>query len=567
MKKLLRMGMKWICFGLCSLMLWGNTPYESVKASDLAYDENSSRETESYMDNDDWDENGFSESNSYEESEGFQSIPDNGSEIGLKDLQGWGKNTKADSGKMISDPYGVYYTTPQCEDMDDYWGERHHDSIQFIISKALNSQGNSAIIDIKAAINDSLDGSVQVDFNQEENRWEGKENTFLEYDSYLDKFIFMNDKIKVCLEKITSESAALYDRSHQQYGYQEPMLEGAFVSETGMNNGLTLYIYNIFNTKYYYVVLSTKDKTTTVIGEKRTIGEYIYNNCSIDIGDTEYYIDGVDLDENRIASAVRLYIPYWSDESEYYLYRSNNNFDAALKQNVYSGTYTISELNAVVNLQYNEASEAFNYNISVDGQKLETSSATAVCTGSLGYQVMSTDFVIDYTDYILDGSDMTITIPGISPEAYACTFEATKQIDYYEAYQYVLEDTYENYGDACQYALFDIDHDGIKELILSEGTSNADWTNDVYCVNDNGFALLIGSFARPVVLYEATDGNGIFAVWGNQGLEEVTRITKSGSEIGEEVILSDSIGYDENYVTYPNEIPVAYVNDYSLLEE
>ena len=48
----------------------------------------------------------------------------------------------------------------------------------------------------------------------------------LEYDSALGKYVFTNDKIRVCLEEITSESAALYDSSHQQYSYQDPMLEG-----------------------------------------------------------------------------------------------------------------------------------------------------------------------------------------------------------------------------------------------------------------------------------------------------------------------------------------------------
>ena len=121
-------------------------------------------------------------------------------------------------------------------------------------------------------------------------------------------------------------------------------------------------------------------------------------------------------------------------------------------------------------------------------------------------------------------------------------------------------------GHIGEIATVDIDNDGVKELILSEGTCNADWINDVYCVNDYGLGLGIGSFARPVVLYEAPDGNGIYAVWGNQGLEEVTRITKNGSELEEELILSDSINYDENYITYPNEIMTAYANDYSLLE-
>lgn len=41
--------------------------------------------------------------------------------------------------------------------MDDYWGEKYHDSIIFVISKSLDNKENYAIIDITAAINDSLD--------------------------------------------------------------------------------------------------------------------------------------------------------------------------------------------------------------------------------------------------------------------------------------------------------------------------------------------------------------------------------------------------------------------------
>lgn len=51
--------------------------------------------------------------------------------------------------------------------MDDYWGEKHHDSIIFVISKSLDNKENYAIIDITAAINDSLDDTIQVKYNSE----------------------------------------------------------------------------------------------------------------------------------------------------------------------------------------------------------------------------------------------------------------------------------------------------------------------------------------------------------------------------------------------------------------
>ena len=539
MENFLIKGMKWACLSCCSLILWGNMENVTVSASDMYYDE----------------------------TDEIQEVQNNGSGIGLKDIQGWGKNTEENSenvGEMIENPYGVYYTTPRCEAMDIYSGERCNDTLLFQICKNQNTD-NSATIIINPAINDDLEDTVQVKFDSEKEIWEGAGNTQLWYDDYLGKYIFSNDKISVCLEDITMESASLYDRSHRS---DDIPFEGEFVSETGMNNGLKVYINEIFNTEYYHISIETYDGTIATTGVKMMDGEY--SDCTTTIGESGYYIYGEDKDENGIANALHMFTLYLDgNDVDYYLYRSNDDFDATLNQDIYSGTYTIEELNTIINIQYDEESEAFYYDISVDGQTLETSSNVAVCTGPLGYQVMSTDFIIDYANYIMDGDDIFIAIPGISPYSYSCTFEASensKNVNYYAAYQYVLEDAYENYGESCKYALYDLDNDGVKELILSEGTCNADWTNDVYCVNEYGFALGIGSFARPVVLYEAPDGNGIYVVWGNRGLEEVTRITKNGSELEEELILSDSISYDEDYVTYPNEITTAYVDDYSLLE-
>ena len=395
MKRFLIWGIKWTCLSLCGFALCGNMAYVAVSANSLAYDEDSSSD-ESYTNSNDYTENSFAESdtsvknfaesndnddesysepNDYEQPDEIQEAQDNEPETGLKAIQGFGKKSEENIAEKISNPYGVYYTTPKCEDMDDYWGEKHHDSIIFVISKSLDNKENYAIIDITAAINDSLDDTIQVKYNSEKERWEGKGNILLEYDSALGKYVFTNDKIRVCLEEITSESAALYDSSHQQYSYQDPMLEGAFVSEVGMNNGLTVYIYNLYNTKYYCVMLETKDGTTTVIGEKQTLGEYIYNDFTINIDGTEYYIDGVDLDENRIATAIRVYSLLGEDENEYYLKRSEDYFDGALNQDIYSGTYSIKDLNATINLKYDKESELFSYDISVNGTSIDTSSS------------------------------------------------------------------------------------------------------------------------------------------------------------------------------------------------
>ena len=87
---------------------------------------------------------------------------------------------------------------------------------------------------------------------------------------------------------------------------------------------------------------------------------------------------------------------------------------------------------------------------------------------------------MDYSDYILNGSDIQIKIPSISSETYSCVLESSgNTVNYRAAFQYILEDAYKHYGESCKYTLFDLDNDGVKELILSEGTCNADWINDV----------------------------------------------------------------------------------------
>lgn len=140
--------------------------------------------------------------------------------------------------------------------------------------------------------------------------------------------------------------------------------------------------------------------------------------------------------------------------------------------------------------------------------------------------------------------------------------------DYYSAYVGILSDTKNQYGDAgdyCEYGLYDIDGDGIKELIIEAGTCSADWKNYVYKIFPDGVQC-VGYFGRSVLLYEADDGNGIYAVWGMQGEEQVRRITLNGGEVKEEEILSRQINPDyESYITYPVEIQTAYMTDFSLL--
>lgn len=137
------------------------------------------------------------------------------------------------------------------------------------------------------------------------------------------------------------------------------------------------------------------------------------------------------------------------------------------------------------------------------------------------------------------------------------------EIDYYEAYSPILDDVYSYYGEYNEYTLYDLDGDGIKELITSQGTCNADWMNDVYTIED-GFVTMLGEFYSPVILYVAEDGNGLYAVSGNMGVQNIDQITKDGNQLQVSTVMYGEIGEDDYY---SNDNPVKFndITDYSLL--
>lgn len=76
--------------------------------------------------------------------------------------------------------------------------------------------------------------------------------------------------------------------------------------------------------------------------------------------------------------------------------------------------------------------------------------------------------------------------------------ETDSAVDYssmpeYSSYAEVIEDTAATYDKNGNYALYDIDQDGTKELIISFGESDADWTNYVYTL-ENGMHNLLEIF-------------------------------------------------------------------------
>ena len=125
-------------------------------------------------------------------------------------------------------------------------------------------------------------------------------------------------------------------------------------------------------------------------------------------------------------------------------------------------------------------------------------------------------------------------------------------------YEDLVDNTLSLYGDSSGYAICDIDDDGINELIVSYGTCNADWENEVFTLID-GNAVYLGVFYGAANLYYSDqyitgNGQGIIAVTGNAGNENIDQIKKIDNEFYVDNISIRQLSDDEGY--YGNEMPI-----------
>ena len=144
---------------------------------------------------------------------------------------------------------------------------------------------------------------------------------------------------------------------------------------------------------------------------------------------------------------------------------------------------------------------------------------------------------------------------GVNPSNY-------KNMTEYDIYAGVLADTAAS-DSSAEYALYDMDNDGNRELLVSQGESEADWYTIVYD-NEEGLVSMLGTIYGRQSFYTAPDGNGLYAVRGKQGYQEIQRITKKSDQIKEEIIESRELGPGEEYAEYEGEVILIPLN-HSLL--
>ena len=155
--------------------------------------------------------------------------------------------------------------------------------------------------------------------------------------------------------------------------------------------------------------------------------------------------------------------------------------------------------------------------------------------------------------------------PESAPADLAEEANTADEPDYSGYPEYPLyKETFENFASnlifvglnssTVEIALYYIDQDGTNELLISHGTCEADWKVDVYTLSNGSDVTMIGTISSHVSLYAAPDGNGIYAAFAKMGYEQITRITKNGYALEQNVVESHDIAPDAEYTEYDNPI-------------
>ena len=139
----------------------------------------------------------------------------------------------------------------------------------------------------------------------------------------------------------------------------------------------------------------------------------------------------------------------------------------------------------------------------------------------------------------------------------------------YSDYRNVLTDLeyrYEEYmgGDYLDYGLCDLDGDGILELIVKEGTNEADFVWRVYTIGEIG-AKDVGSFGGGHSVLYTDSEPGLLCVYGQMGHEEIVRVNYDGQYISLQTLVSQDLASGEDYSQPGTRLTMQLISDPSMI--
>ncbi len=169
------------------------------------------------------------------------------------------------------------------------------------------------------------------------------------------------------------------------------------------------------------------------------------------------------------------------------------------------------------------------------------------------------------------GSEITITVNDrpttIKPNGETKIAKVEDYIKILEQYQELITT-----GDLATdsfptYSVYDIDKNGIYEIIIGTGYFEVERVYKIYTVK-NGEAVLLSDISGYYTTLYGKDGEkGMFSYFRRQGDEAITKYLIKDDHIIRESILSSEVGSDENNTDLGNPLEIAETIDYSLLYE
>ena len=139
----------------------------------------------------------------------------------------------------------------------------------------------------------------------------------------------------------------------------------------------------------------------------------------------------------------------------------------------------------------------------------------------------------------------------------------------YSDYRSVLQDMEYKYeetmgGDYLEYGLCDLDGDGVYELIVKEGTCEADFVWRVYTIGETG-AKDVGSFGGSHSVLYTDSEPGLLCAYGQMGHEEIVRVSYDGQYISVQTLISQDLAPNEEYTRPGERLTTQLIGDPSLI--
>lgn len=134
--------------------------------------------------------------------------------------------------------------------------------------------------------------------------------------------------------------------------------------------------------------------------------------------------------------------------------------------------------------------------------------------------------------------------------------EATNEsnaVDYFTCYQPIIAQIPIS-AVQFKYCLYDLDKDGIMELIVENEEVAGGFRADIYTIENNQPVFLSNEYVYYASFYETEDGNGLYISYGHMGYEYVSRMTKQGHDINIENAWTIETGGLMDY--YENDHPI-----------